>query len=88
MHKSGHGSIRKEERQVMLRKKFAVVVIVVAAAFSVGGSPVTGLNLVKDEAREVVTSSSMSESTSLLLFGSGLWVLAMLRRQRREHPGV
>jgi hypothetical protein len=54
----------------------------------VGGSPIAGLNLVKDEARDVVTSSSMSESTSLLLFGSGLWALAMLRRNRRPHPGV
>jgi hypothetical protein len=70
----------------MLRKKLAVLTIVVAAAFSVGGSPLAGFNLVKDEAREVVASSSMSESTSLLLFGSGLWALAMLRRNRRQNP--
>jgi hypothetical protein len=72
----------------MLRKKLAAMAIVVSATFLVGGSPIAGLNLVKDEARDVVTSSSMSESTSLLLFGSGLWALAMLRRNRRPHPGV
>lgn len=71
----------------MLRKRLAVLVII-AAAFSVGGSPLAGLNLVRDEARHMVASSSMSESTSLLLFGSGLWALALLRRQRRPNPGV
>ena len=72
----------------MLRKKIAVLVIVIAAAFSVGGSPLAGLNLVREEARNVASSSSMSESTSLLLFGSGLWAFALLRRQRRQAPGV
>jgi hypothetical protein len=72
----------------MLRKKFAVLAIIFAATFSIGGSPVTGFNLAKEEAGVIVASSSMSESTSLLIFGSGLWALAMLRRQRREPSGV
>jgi hypothetical protein len=72
----------------MVAKKFAVVLVIVAAAFSVGGSPLTGLALVRDEARSAVVSSSMSESTSLLLFGSGLWALAMFRRSKRQTPSA
>jgi hypothetical protein len=72
----------------MFAKKLAVIVVILAAAFSVGGSPITGLSPVRDEARGVVVSSSMSEPTSLLLFGSSLWALAMFRRNRRQNSSV
>jgi hypothetical protein len=72
----------------MFAKKFAVVLVILAAAFSVGGSPITGLALVRDEARSVAVSNSVSESTSLLLFGSGLWALAMFRRARSQNPSA
>ena len=72
----------------MLRKNIAVLVIVIAAMFSMGGSPLVGLHFAGNQSRNAVTKNSMSESTSLLIFGSGLWALAMLRRQRRPNPGV
>jgi hypothetical protein len=72
----------------MLSKKFAAILVILVAALSIGGAPIAGLSLVGDEARAVVGSSSMSESTSLLLFGCGLWAVALLRRSRRENPGV
>jgi hypothetical protein len=75
-------------KTVMLRKNFVVLVITVAAAVCVGGSPLAGVNLARDNDRDAVSSSSLSEPTSLLLFGAGLWVLARIRRQRSQHPVV
>jgi hypothetical protein len=72
----------------MFAKKLAAVLVIVAAAISVGGSPLAGLALARDEARGVVMNNSISESTSLLLFGSGLWGLALLRRVRRVEPSA
>ena len=86
--RTGTSDIGRIREPVMFAKKFAAVLVIVAAAISVGGSPLPGLSLVRDEARSVVVSSSMSESTSLLLFGSGLWALALLRRVRRVDPSA
>jgi hypothetical protein len=81
--------VKEEKEPVMFSKKFAAILVILIAALSIGGAPIAGLSLVGDEARAVVGSSSaMSESTSLLLFGCGLWAVALLRRSRRENPGV
>jgi hypothetical protein len=72
----------------MLRKKIAVAATIVAATISLGGAPVVGLGLMQDETRGLPTTVSVSESASLFLFGSGLWALAMLRRQRRPSPSA
>lgn len=72
----------------MLRKNIAVLIIIVGAALSVGGSPFSRVNPGRNDGREIATKTSMSESTSLLLFGSGLWALAAIRRQRRPTPGI
>ena len=73
----------------MLRKNLAVLVISLRCRllrWMVRRSPAE--SCARTRLADVVSSSSMSESTSLLLFGSGLWALAMLRRQRRQAPSV
>ena len=59
------------------------VAIAVAFLLIVAGSAID-LGAIPTEARVVISTGSLSESAVLLLFGSSLWAVALLRRQWRH----
>ena len=65
----------------MIRHNTArTVAIAVAFLLIVAGSAID-LGAIPTEARVVISTGSLSESAVLLLFGSSLWAVALLRRQ-------
>ena len=60
-----------------MRFLFVATFVIALALVGIGSVDVRALQL---DARELLLRTSVSESTGLVLFGSCLWLLAMLRR--------
>ena len=65
----------------MIRHNAARTVAIAAAFLMIVAGSAIDLGAIPTEARVAISTGSLSESAVLLLFGSSLWAVAMLRRQ-------